>query len=176
MTRVFLVGPMGAGKTAVGRHLARRLGFEFHDSDLEVETRTGVDIAYIFEREGEAGFRRREKSAVDELTLLDRIVLATGGGVVLDPDNRARLAARGHVVYLEAGIDQQLERTRRGGRRPLLHTTDPRASLERLMHEREPLYREIADHVIRTDGRRVAAVVTELVRHLGSGARDRPPA
>jgi shikimate kinase len=171
-SRIFLVGPMGAGKTAVGRQLARRLGFGFHDSDLEVETRTGVDIAYIFEKEGEAGFRRREKEVLDELTLLDAIVLATGGGVVLDADNRARLAARGHVVYLQAGIDQQLERTRRGGRRPLLHTADPRAALEALMQEREALYVEIADLVVRTDGRRVAAVVAELAKHLGDRSRD----
>ena len=173
LTRIFLVGPMGAGKTAVGRQLARRLGFDFRDSDLEVETRTGVDIAFIFEKEGEAGFRRREKEVLDAMTRLEGIVLATGGGVVLDSDNRARLASRGYVVYLEAGIDQQLERTRRGGRRPLLHTADPRAALETLMREREALYLEIANFVVRTDGRRVAAVVAELAKHLGDRPRER---
>lgn len=157
---------MGAGKTAVGRQLARRLRFTFCDTDLEVETRTGVDVAYIFDKEGEAGFRRREKDAVDLLTQRDRIVLATGGGVVLDPENRERLAARGCVVYLHAGIDQQLERTSHGDRRPLLHTDDPRAALENLMREREPLYRAIADIVIMTDGRRVAAVAAELFKRL----------
>lgn len=167
---------MGAGKTAVGRQLARRLSFRFHDSDLEVEARTGVDIAFIFDKEGEAGFRRREKEAIDDLTRREHVVLATGGGVVLDADNRARLAARGHVVYLQAGIEHQLERTRRGNRRPLLHTGDPRAALEALMREREPLYLEIADEVVKTDGRRVAAVADELydrLRDFGVRSRDR---
>ncbi|MBA3563503.1 MAG: shikimate kinase AroK [Gammaproteobacteria bacterium] len=166
VSRVFLVGPMGAGKTAVGRQLARRLHFSFSDSDHEVETRTGVDIPFIFEKEGEAGFRRREKDAIDRLTQRDRIVLATGGGVVLDAGNRECLAARGYVVYLHASIEQQLERTSRGNRRPLLHTEDPRTALENLMREREPLYLEIANAIIETDGRRVAAVAAELYGRL----------
>src|SRR5580700_80281 len=106
---IFLIGPMGSGKTAVGRHLARLFRFTFLDSDADIEARTGVDIAFIFEKEGEAGFRLREKEAIDRLTQLDGVVIATGGGAVIDPDNRRALAQRGVVVYLETSVDQQLE-------------------------------------------------------------------
>src|SRR5437762_4616585 len=109
---VFLIGPMGSGKTAVGRHLSRALGLPFYDSDADIEARTGVDIAFIFEKEGEAGFRLREKESIERLTRLDSIVLATGGGAVIEEDNRRALADRGVVVYLATSIDQQLERTR----------------------------------------------------------------
>lgn len=161
-TRIFLIGPMGAGKSAVGRHLARLRKLEFLDADDEIERRTGVDIGFIFEKEGEAGFRRRERQVIDELTERDGVVLATGGGVVGDADNRRRLAARGTVVYLHASIEQQRERTRRGRERPMLADGDPAEILRRLMDERDPLYREIADLVVRTDGRRVKAVATEI--------------
>jgi shikimate kinase len=163
---IFLVGPMGAGKTAIGRQLAGRLGLEFVDSDAEIEGRTGVDIAYIFEREGEAGFRVRERDVLDELTSAAGIVLATGGGAVLLPENRERLATRGTVVFLDASIEQQLQRTRRGRNRPLLATADPRARLEELMRVREPLYRSIAALTVRTDGRRLRAVVDDIARAL----------
>ncbi|CAN5180623.1 shikimate kinase AroK [soil metagenome] len=159
---MFLVGPMGAGKTAVGRQLARRLRYQFCDSDLEVEARAGADISLIFEKEGEAGFRRREKEAIDRLTQRAHVVLATGGGAILDPDNRGRLASRGYVIYLSASIDRQLERTSRSDRRPLLHTENPKAALDRLMHERDPLYRAVADSVIDTDGRLVAVIAAQL--------------
>jgi len=122
---VFLIGPMGSGKTAVGRHLARLLRFTFHDSDADVEARTGVDIQFIFEKEGEAGFRVRERESIERLTQLDSIVLATGGGAVIDDGNRRVLAERGLVVYLETSIQQQLERTRHARHRPLLNDTDP---------------------------------------------------
>ncbi len=122
---VFLVGPMGSGKTAVGRQLARRLGYRFVDSDAEIERRTGVDIPFIFEKEGEAGFRVREREVIDELSGQAGIVLATGGGAVLAEESRRRLAERGAVVYLEATVDEQLARTRRGRHRPLLFTEDP---------------------------------------------------
>lgn len=173
---MFLVGPMGAGKTAVGRRLARLLGLRFVDSDEAIVARTGVDIAYIFEREGEAGFRQRERDAIDALTREPGIVLATGGGAVLLPENRERLAARGTVVYLEASVDQQLARTRRGTHRPLLRTADPAARLSELMAIREPLYREVAHHVVTTDGRKVAAVAAEIARRLAAGARMEQPA
>lgn len=163
---IFLVGPMGSGKTAVGRRLAERLGLRFIDSDAEIESRTGVDIAYIFEREGESGFRAREREVIDELTRTAGIVLATGGGAVLLPENRERLAARGTVVYLDASIDQQLQRTRRGRHRPLLATADPRAKLAELMHARGPLYRSIASLTVRTDGRRLGSVAAEIVRSI----------
>jgi len=157
---------MGSGKTAVGRQLAERLGLPFLDSDAEIEARTGVDIAYIFEREGEAGFRVRERDVIDELTRTAGIVLATGGGAILLPENRERLATRGTVVFLDASIDQQLQRARRGQHRPLLATTDPRARLEELRSVREPLYRSIAAITVRTDGRRLRAVAGEIALAL----------
>ncbi len=167
---VFLIGPMGSGKTAVGRQLARTLGFTFHDSDAEIERRTGVDIAYIFEKEGEAGFRLRERDAIAELTRLEPIVLATGGGAILHADNRRLLAERGRVVWLQASVDQQMERTRHGRHRPLLLNTDPRTRLDELTREREPLYAEIADVTVTTDGRRVQAVTDDILRALGETA------
>lgn len=163
---VFLIGPMGSGKTAVGRHLAKLLHLEFHDSDAEIELRTGVDIPFIFEKEGESGFREREREVIDALTQLQNVVLATGGGAVLLPENRERLAARGRVVYLNTGIEQQLERTRHGRQRPLLYTDDPEARLRELMAQRLPLYESIADIIVATDGRQVRAVADEIVQRL----------
>lgn len=160
---IFLIGPMGAGKSTIGRQLARQLRLEFHDSDHEIERRTGVDIPLIFELEGEAGFRKRESAMIDELTRLEGIVLATGGGAILDPHNRTHLAERGRVIYLHASVDQQLSRTRRDRNRPLLQTDDPRRRLEELMAVREPLYRETADRVINTDSKRVRDVVHEIL-------------
>jgi shikimate kinase len=159
---IFLIGPMGAGKSAVGRQLSKMLHLDFLDSDDEIESRTGVDIAFIFEKEGEAGFRRREARVIDELSQLDGIVLATGGGAVIDPDSRSRLGARGYVVYLCTSVEQQLKRTSRGRERPLLENADPAVVLDRLMTERDPLYREIADLVVNTDGRRVQTVAREI--------------
>lgn len=159
---LFLIGPMGAGKSAVGRQLAKLLHLEFVDSDEEIEARTGVDIAFIFEKEGEAGFRRREAAVIDDLTQRTGIVLATGGGAILDPDSRSRLGARGFVVYLHASVEQQLERTSRGRERPLLENQPREQVLSELMVVREPLYREIADLVVETDGRRVHAVAREI--------------
>lgn len=167
---VFLIGPMGSGKTAVGRYLARVLRFGFHDSDAEVERRTGVDIAFIFEKEGEAGFRVRERDAIAGLTELEPIVLATGGGAVLDADNRRVLAERGRVVWLQTSVHQQMERTRHGRHRPLLLDSDPRTRLDELSREREPLYAEIADVTVTTDGRRVQAVADDILRALGETA------
>lgn len=163
---LFLVGPMGAGKSAVGRQLAKMLHLEFVDSDEEIEKRTGVDIAFIFEKEGESGFREREAKVIDELTQLEGVVLATGGGAILDPNSRSHLGGRGCVVYLHTTVKQQLERTRRGRERPLLENRSRRQVLEELMAVREPLYREIADLVIDTDGRRVQAVAREIHESL----------
>jgi shikimate kinase len=163
---IFLIGPMGSGKTAVGKHLARALKLTFYDSDAEIETRTGVDIPFIFEKEGEAGFRVREREVVEELTRIEHIVLATGGGVVLHADNRRVLAERGCVVYLKTSVYQQMERTRHSRHRPLLLDTDPRQKLDALMLEREPLYAEIADLTVSTDGRRVQTVAEDVHRLL----------
>jgi shikimate kinase len=160
---IFLIGPMGSGKTAVAKCLARLLDYPFYDSDQEIEGRCGADIPLIFEREGEAGFRRREREIIAELTARPRIVLATGGGAILDSDNRRDLASRGWVVYLETSIEQQAERAGRTRHRPLLHGGDPKARLEELMHAREPLYREIADLHASTDGRRVRSVAEHVV-------------
>ena len=163
---LFLVGPMGAGKSAVGRQLARLLHLDFVDSDEEIEARTGVDIPFIFEKEGEAGFRTREAKVIGDLSQKDGIVLATGGGAVMDPQNRNHLGARGFVIYLHTSVDQQLSRTRKGRDRPLLANDDPRAVLEALMATREPLYREIADLTVETDGRKVRAVANEILERL----------
>jgi shikimate kinase len=163
---IFLVGPMGAGKTTIGRRLAQARGMDFVDSDLEVEARTGVNIAFIFEKEGEAGFRRRERQAICELSQRHNLVLATGGGAVLDPDSRLWLSARGFVVYLHASIEQQIARTERTETRPLLQGGNRRETLERLFLIRDPLYREIADLVLPTDGRNARTLAREIEDHL----------
>ncbi len=163
---IFLIGPMGAGKTAVGRHLARLFHYTFHDSDADIEAKTGVDIPFIFEKEGEAGFRIREKESIDRLTRLEAIVLATGGGAVIDPANRLALAERGVVVYLVTSVNQQIERTRHARHRPLLHDTDPEERLKELMARRAVWYAEIADLTITTDGRRVQLVAEEVQQEL----------
>ena len=163
----FLVGPMGAGKSTIGRQLARALKLEFLDSDREIENRTGVDIPLIFELEGEAGFRERETRIIDELTATPGIVLATGGGAILDPDNRKNLSTRGTVIYLRTSIDQQLRRTAHDRHRPLLQTADPKARLEELMAARGPLYEETAHLIIDTDGCRIRDVVSKITREIG---------
>lgn len=149
---IILVGPMGAGKTTIGRQLARELGLPFVDSDVEIEARAGVAIPTIFEYEGEAGFRRREQKVIAELVRLPGIVLATGGGAVLLLENRRALAEHGYVVYLACSIDHQLERTQLDPHRPLLNTPNPRARLAALMKHRGPLYREVADLVVDSGG------------------------
>ena len=163
---VFLIGPMGSGKSAVGKYLARLLGLRFFDSDTEIERRTGVDIPYIFDREGESGFRQREREAIELLTAMQGIVLATGGGAILLPENRRVLADRGFVVYLETSVGQQAERVKQGRTRPLLANVDTLTKLEQLMEERVPLYKDIADAVVSTDGRRVRTVAEEILRKL----------
>jgi shikimate kinase len=165
---IFLVGPMGSGKSAVGRRLARELRREFIDSDEVIEQRTGVDIAYVFEKEGEAGFRKRERDVIRELCGKSGIVLATGGGAILSARNRRHLASHGIVVYLHTSVAQQIKRTRRGKERPLLATGDPEVVLTRLLTRRDPLYREIADLIIETDGRTVPAVTRELRESLAT--------
>lgn len=160
---VFLIGPMGAGKSAVGRQLARMLHLTFLDSDEEVENRTGVDISFIFEKEGEEGFRKREAKVIEDLSNMDGVVLATGGGAVSDVQSRSNLGARGYVVYLKTSVDQQLHRTARRNIRPLLENGDRGDVLEKLMIEREPLYLEIADLTVDTDGRKVNAVASEIL-------------
>jgi len=161
---VFLVGMMGAGKSTVGRLLAESIGFEFVDADREIEARSGVSIPTIFEIEGEAGFRRREAALLDELTARERIVLATGGGAVLDPLTRQRLRERGLVVYLRTTADEVHRRTRRDKSRPLLHTDNPRERIEQLIAEREPLYAEVAHLTIHS----AASNPKKLVQRLAA--------
>lgn len=164
--RIFLIGPMGAGKTTVGKQLAQALGMEFRDSDLEIQQRTGVDIPTIFEYEGEDGFRQRERQIIDELSQVDNVVLATGGGAVLRPENRLNLSAKGLVFFLACSPEQQYERTYRDRNRPLLQTEDPLTRLRELMAVREPLYRETADYVITTEGRATPTVANEILDTL----------
>ncbi len=159
---IFLVGLMGAGKTTVGRLLAKQLGKTFIDSDHEIEARTGVRIPVIFEIEGEAGFRKREETAIDELTARENIVLGTGGGAVLSPVNRERLKSRGTVIYLRGSPEQLFERTRHDKNRPLLQTGDPLARLRALYGQRDPLYREVADLVVDTGRQSVASLARQL--------------
>ena len=170
---LFLTGPMGAGKSTIGRQLAKQLRLPFHDSDHEIESRTGVDIPLIFELEGEAGFRKRETTVIDELTRLPNIVLATGGGAVMDPDNRQHLKRRGRVIYLHTSVNHQLKRTRKDRNRPLLQTGNPRDKLEELMSIRDPLYREIASIIIDTDGMRVRDVVKIIMQRLAHSTPSR---
>ena len=170
---IFLVGLMGAGKSTIGRHLAKSLGLEFVDSDHEIERRTGANIPLIFDVEGEAGFRQREKKVIDELTQRDGVVLATGGGAVLDPESRAWMRGRGKVIYLYATVDQLLARTAKDRNRPLLQTTDPRGRLQELMQVRDALYREVADLVVDTGGRSARAAEKEILAKIRPMAAKR---
>ena len=163
---IILVGPMGAGKSTIGKRLAALLGRPFIDSDKEIELRTGVDIPTIFEFEQEDGFRNRESAVIDDLTQKEGIVLATGGGAVIRPENRAHLKERGYVIYLRTSVDEQLRRTAHDRNRPLLQTENPRARLESLLEQRDPLYREVADWVVDTDRGNARALAQRIVRRL----------
>ncbi|MBA1279768.1 MULTISPECIES: shikimate kinase AroK [Pseudomonadaceae] len=166
MPNIILVGPMGAGKSTIGRLLAKELRLPFRDSDKEIEQRTGASIPLIFDVEGEQGFREREHVAINELCQIDGVVLATGGGAVLRADNRQVLCAGGRVIYLCTSVEQQLDRTSRDRNRPLLQTPNPREILTNLMAVRDPLYREIADIVVQTDERPPRLVVVEIIGQL----------
>lgn len=165
---IFLIGPMGAGKSSIGRQLAKHLGLPFWDSDKLLEQRTGVDIPTIFEFEGESGFRLRESRIIDELTSKTGVVLATGGGAVLNARNRQQLRERGTVVYLRAAIDTQLRRTAKDRNRPLLQTEDRRTRLMLLLAQRDPLYREIADIIVSADRHNMMLILKSLLEKLMS--------
>ncbi|MFC3680541.1 shikimate kinase AroK [Bacterioplanoides pacificum] len=163
---IFLVGPMGAGKSTIGRLLSAELHSEFFDSDKVIEERCGANIPWIFDMEGEAGFREREEQVIDELTQMTDIVLATGGGAVLRDANRKHLSSRGTVVYLCTSVEQQLARTAKDRNRPLLQQDNPEQILRELFLQRDPLYRSIADIIIETDQRNPKWVVQELKKRL----------
>ena len=164
---IFLVGPMGAGKSTIGRHLADELHLDFFDSDQEIERRTGADIAWIFDLEGEDGFRVREENVINDLTDKQGIVLATGGGSIVTKAVRNRLSARGIVVYLQTTIDKQVARTQRDKRRPLLQNDDPEQVLRDLAEMRNPLYEEVADYVVDTDDQSARAVANQIISKIG---------
>lgn len=163
---VYLVGPMGAGKTTIGRQLSELLKLDFVDSDHEIESRTGANIPWIFDVEGEEGFRAREEAVIDDLTRRQDIVLATGGGVVMREANRRRLHERGVVIYLLTPVSMQLERTSRDRNRPLLRTADPKKRLTELMEMRDPLYRETAHIVMPTTGGSAREVALKIIHAL----------
>lgn len=163
---LFLIGPMGAGKTTIGRRIADQLQLPFHDLDHVIEAQTGATIALIFELEGEAGFRRRECAALAGMAALDGVVLATGGGAVLDADNRALLAKRGYVVYLETAVDIQIARLARDRKRPLLAAPDRRERLEQMAAVRNPLYRSIADLTVLSENEHASHVAADLLERL----------
>ena len=164
---IFLVGPMGAGKSTIGRHLADELHLDFFDSDQEIERRTGADIAWIFDLEGEDGFRKREENVINDLTDKQGIVLATGGGSIVTKAVRNRLSARGIVVYLQTTIDKQVARTQRDKRRPLLQYEDPEQVLRDLAEMRNPLYEEVADYIVDTDDQSARAVANQIISKIG---------
>ena len=166
-SNIFLIGLMGTGKTTVGRQLARKLKMDFFDSDRVIEERTGADIPLIFEKEGETGFRKRESAIIDELTQKQNIILATGGGAVLDPLNRDHLSSRGTVFYLKSSLKTLIERTSKDKNRPLLHADEPaEVILQRLLDQRGPLYEETADYIIETANNSIHSVIHAIIKHL----------
>ena len=166
-SNIFLIGLMGTGKTTVGRQLARKLKMDFYDSDRVIEERTGADIPLIFEKEGEAGFRKREAAVIDELTQKRNIILATGGGAVLNPENRNHLINRGTVFYLKSSLETLIERTSKDKNRPLLQAEEPaEVILQRLLDQRGPLYEETADYIIETANNSIHSVIQAIIKHL----------
>jgi len=163
---LIIVGPMGAGKSTIGRLLAKELRLDFKDSDKEIEVRTGANIPWIFDVEGEQGFRDREQAVLADLCQEQGLVIATGGGAVMRPENRQALRAGGRVIYLHTSVEQQLARTARDRNRPLLRTANPGQVLSDLLAIRDPLYREIADLIIETDERPPRLVVLEILARL----------
>jgi len=163
---IFLIGPMAAGKTSIGRVLARNLGWEFYDSDQVVEQQAGVDIVWIFDEEGEEGFRRREQNVIHQLTQKRHVVLSTGGGSVANAANRNALEMNGHIVWLQVSVDQQVKRTVYDRKRPAIQNADRKSVFTALQRERQVWYEELADVAVRTDQRRVYTVVEDIITQL----------
>ena len=163
---IILIGPMGSGKSTIGNIIAKRLHREFQDSDHFIEQRTGVDIARIFDIEGEQGFRDRESNALQELLSQNNRVIATGGGSVLREENQKLLKQKGFIVFLDTSVKQQLQRLRRDKKRPLLQTENPRARLEALFEERRPIYLDLADLAVKTDKRVARRLAADIISQL----------
>lgn len=163
---IFLVGPMGAGKTTIGKRVAEELGLTFHDLDNEIENRTGADVRLIFDIEGEGGFRKRESAMLEELTSRTGVLVATGGGAILAKENRQQLVRNGTVVYLHVPLDRLAQRLERDKKRPLLEGDDRKARLEELQRVREPLYREVADLIIETHQRNVPSMARHVTKRI----------
>ena len=163
---IYFIGAMGVGKTTIGKQLAQQLNIPFKDSDLEIEAATGASIPLIFEVEGEAGFRKREQAMIEKLTQETPLVLATGGGAILNKENRQALIRNGLVIYLCAPLDELLERTRHSKNRPLLQTEDPRSRFKKILDEREPIYIETADWVLNTENKTIKFLIQEIMRYM----------
>lgn len=167
---IVLVGPMGAGKSTIGKILASDLGYDFYDSDKVIEQRSGADIPWIFDVEGEQGFREREASVLKDLSELSRAVVATGGGAMMRADNRDYVTRKGYVIYLNTSVDQQFQRTSKDKNRPLLRNKNEDAYqvLSKLMSERDPVYRQVADLVIDTDKKNLKSVIAKITNEICS--------
>lgn len=162
LNNIFFIGLMGAGKTTIGKLLAKHLSKDFYDTDVEIEKRTGVKIPVIFDLEGEAGFRRRETAVIQELTQLSNIVMATGGGAVIADENQQLLKANGTVIYLRANVNELWHRTRNDKHRPLLQNVDIHAKLEQLYAERNPIYTQTATHIVDTGNQPVSTIIAKI--------------
>jgi shikimate kinase len=163
---IILIGPMGSGKSTIGNILAKKLGREFQDSDHFIENRTGVDIARIFDIEGESGFRDRESNALEDLLGQNNQVVATGGGSVMRKKNQALLRSKGFIIFLDTTVNQQMQRLRRDKKRPLLQTDNPRERLETLLNARRPIYLDLADLAVKTDRKQARRLASEIINHL----------
>jgi len=167
LNNILLVGPMGSGKTTVGKRLAKSLKIDFYDADHEIIDKTGVSVDHIFDIEGEVGFRKRESKAIKELCNKSNIVLATGGGAVLLEENRSIIKKAGSVIYLSSSVDQILRRTAKSKTRPLLEkSTNRRQTISNIINSRDPLYREVATIIINTNGKKLNEVINEILTHL----------
>ena len=170
--RIFIVGPMGSGKSTIGKKLAKSLSLDFVDTDQEIESKTGVEISWIFEKEGEKGFREREKVILKELLKRNHLVISSGGGTVLLEENRRLMNSKGKVIYLKASIELQLKRTRKDSRRPLLEKGDRRKILENLKFERNHLYSEVADIIIDQEEKSQTQIIKMILSKLSEQKND----
>ena len=173
-SNIFLIGPMGSGKTSVGKIVAKTLAKEFHDTDQEIEANTGVDISYVFDVEGETGFRKREEKLVEVITQKKNIVLATGGGAIESENNRRCLANNGFVIYLETSLEDQVLRAKPSRQRPLLQDVEPKKKLQELMHKRKSLYESIADTIVKTEGHKPRSLAQQVIENFDAHRNSKP--